>query len=163
MRTAYFVDIDILQYQNLIRKLCWDFIKPTNRTQDFEDLYQECILFVLEKKSKFNPTRGKLSTFVHHIVVHHLCDIFRRNKREPQTELIENLTDSELMTEDTEEIGYALLSHDAQNLLNLVQTGKIALSPQGSIGRIKKTLIPLWGEEKVKNVLTELQTWFLSM
>ncbi len=55
---------------NLIRKITWGFVRDTGF--EFDDLFSEACVACLEAQHKYNPEKGKETTFIFHIVTNHL-------------------------------------------------------------------------------------------
>jgi RNA polymerase sigma factor (sigma-70 family) len=61
---------------DLIRKIAWYFHKRTGI--DWDDLFQEAALIYLEKLEDYDPSKGKLSTYMWHVISSHLKNFIKR-------------------------------------------------------------------------------------
>ncbi len=68
---------------DLIRKSVWGYIKknPDLGFSDFDDLFAEACLACVEAQAKYDPERGKESTFIYHVVNNRLSTITQRKSR----------------------------------------------------------------------------------
>lgn len=55
---------------NLIRKITWGFVRDTGF--EFDDLFSEACMVCLETQNKYDPEKGKETTFIFHVVTNHL-------------------------------------------------------------------------------------------
>ena len=69
--------LNIEEHLNLIRKIVWSFVKG-NPGLEFDDLFSEACLACLEAKHKFNPEKGKGSTFIWRVVNNRILNIIGR-------------------------------------------------------------------------------------
>ena len=65
-----------MQNINLIRKIAWSFHKTTG--EDWEDLFQEAALAYLEAMRSYDPSRGKISTYMWWCVTSRLKSYLRK-------------------------------------------------------------------------------------
>lgn len=77
---------------NLIRKVVWSYVK-TSPVLDFDDLFSEACLAYLEAEPKYDASKGKKSTFVHHVVSNRLNSLIskegKKNTKEHPAETFE--------------------------------------------------------------------------
>ena len=66
--------LNIENHLDLIRKIAWSYVR-THPGLEFDDLFSEACLACLEARDKFNPERGKESTFIWAIVKNALIDL----------------------------------------------------------------------------------------
>jgi len=61
---------------NLIRKIAWSYHHTTG--VELDDLIQEASLAYIEAMRKYDPERGKISTFVWHTINNHLRNYLKK-------------------------------------------------------------------------------------
>lgn len=66
--------LNIENHLDLIRKIAWSYVR-THPELEFDDLFSEACLACLEARDKFNPERGKESTFIWAVVKNALIDL----------------------------------------------------------------------------------------
>ncbi len=66
--------LNIENHLDLIRKITWSYVKG-NPGLEFDDLFSEACLACLEARDKFNPERGKESTFIWAVVKNALINL----------------------------------------------------------------------------------------
>lgn len=62
---------------DLIRKIVWGFIKG-NPGLEFDDLFSEACLICLEAEHKYDPEKGKESTFIYHVVNNQMRTLLKK-------------------------------------------------------------------------------------
>ena len=72
--------LNIENHLNLIRKIAWSYVR-THPELEFDDLFSEACLACLEARDKFNPERGKESTFIWQVVHGRLSNIIGEQKK----------------------------------------------------------------------------------
>lgn len=91
--------LDIENHLNLIRKIAWSYVR-THPGLEFDDLFSEACLACLEARDKFNPERGKESTFIWRVVNNHLLDVIgRETARNTQEELVSEIPERNISFE----------------------------------------------------------------
>ena len=66
-----------MEHLGLIRKIAWSFHYTTGI--DFDDLFSEASLAYCEGLSKFDPERGKITTFMYTHIQNHLRNYLQKN------------------------------------------------------------------------------------
>ena len=66
--------LNIENHLDLIRKIAWSYVR-THPELEFDDLFSEACLACLEARDKFNPERGKESTFIWAVVKNALINL----------------------------------------------------------------------------------------
>jgi RNA polymerase sigma factor (sigma-70 family) len=61
----------------IIRKIVWSYIH-NNPGLEFDDLFAEACLAYLEASSSYNPSKGKKTTFIHHVVTNRINSLISR-------------------------------------------------------------------------------------
>jgi len=93
---------------NQAHSLAWSFCRTTGI--DFEELKSEALLALCIAVDNYDPSRGKLSTCVHHYVTRALCDFAQTHKENNVCEEYEEIAKS-INTENT-----AIFRHLISNL-----------------------------------------------
>ncbi len=70
----------------LIRKIVWSYVKG-NPGLEFDDLFQEACVAYLEAQSKYDPSRGKESTFYWWVVNNRLRTLLSKNNKRVTKEI----------------------------------------------------------------------------
>jgi len=60
----------------IIRRVVWSFVRSSGG--EFDEMLSEAVLVYLENQAKYNPARGKLSTFIWAVVSHHLISLIKK-------------------------------------------------------------------------------------
>jgi len=66
-----------MQDINLIKKLAWSFHRTTN--VEWDDLFQEAALAYYEGLTRYDSSKGKISTFMYHHIKNHLINYVRKH------------------------------------------------------------------------------------
>jgi len=156
------------QNLDLIRKIVWSYVK-SNEGLEFDDLFNEACLAVLEEQHRYNPERGKKTTFTYHVVTNHFNNLLKQDKETPvDAEYMEALlTDNEptpeqevIAQERWEEL-WSSLSPEAQAVYEILANGDIYLrtdKPRESRGILLKYLRQEnWGWGKIWGAFRELK------
>lgn len=64
----------------LLRELAWSFHKSTGL--DWDDLFQEAALAYLEAYKGYDKSKGKVTTYMWHVITSRLIDYVRREKKQ---------------------------------------------------------------------------------
>jgi len=121
----------------LICKIAWSFHRTTGL--EFEELLSEAILAYLEALPKYNPKRGKLSTFMSRIMQQALVDYYKREKQYTSISNVEYLDD--FIPEY--EFFPPSLPDDLQHIIDTIQYGEedySQLLPKFARGALIKVL-----------------------
>jgi len=70
----------------LIRKIVWSYVRG-NPGLEFDDLFQEGCIAYLEAQGKYDPSRGKESTFYWHVVNNRLRTLLSKNNKQMAKEI----------------------------------------------------------------------------
>jgi len=65
------------EHLDLIRRIAWNYVK-TNPGLEFDDLFSEACIAYLEGVHKFNPKKGKISTYIWAIVSNQLNVVVKK-------------------------------------------------------------------------------------
>lgn len=138
-------------HTNLIRKIVWKYVHD-NPGLEFEDLFSEACLICLIKADSYDPSKGKESTFIWHVVNNHMLNLLGRERgrkykehcvREAPDDVTDSPEDIVIAREHWEE-RVAKLSPEARSLYVLVLTGALpiedATTPKQCRGIIAKAL-----------------------
>ncbi len=69
-----------MKHEGLIAKIAWSFARSTR--MDFDDLFQEGCIALLEAEEKFDPDRGvRFSTFAYWAIKNHILNYINREKK----------------------------------------------------------------------------------
>lgn len=142
-------------YESMLKQIAWSFIPGDI---DIDDLIAEANLtfFKVIKSNKYNPKRGAFTTYLHRCVTQALRDLYRKEKKRKELELIhtqERKTTTkhsrimELMDE---------LNNDCKTIIQLI------LETPGDIKTLSKTgirshlLAQGWGRRKINKNMDSL-------
>jgi len=160
---------------NLIRKIVWSYVRR-NPGLEFDDLFSEACLSVLEKQHKFNPNKGKESTFIWHLVDNHLKTLLSqeavRNEtvhcmEEVETNDVEPGPEQQLAARERFTYLISSLSPEAQAVCSLTLKNQDIYLPtdkpkkcRGEIMRVLKeqgwSWSQIWGSfAELKQILSE--------
>ena len=64
---------------NLIRKIAWSFHSTTGL--DWDDLFQEAALAYFEALNQYDPSRGKITTFMWYTITNHLKNYLKKQQK----------------------------------------------------------------------------------
>ena len=106
---------------NQAHSLAWSFCRTTGI--DFEELKSEALLALCIAVDNYDPSRGKLSTCVHHYVTRALCD-FVKDQRENVCEEYEEMAKS-INTENTAVFRHLMnnLGEEARLIADIIFSG----------------------------------------
>jgi RNA polymerase sigma factor (sigma-70 family) len=161
--------INVENYINLIRKICWDFLQTGYKANlDFQDCVQECCLRILEQKDKYN-SKWKQSTFIHKICENHLTNLVRNLYRKKRT-IIEQLSNKEYISNDPRKLPDSLYMLELTPLeLEIIQLfeqkyndGK-SLKNKKVLQEIYEQLNLQYEKKTIVNAIAELKKWYLSL
>jgi RNA polymerase sigma factor (sigma-70 family) len=68
-----------MEHLNLIRKIAWSFHNSTGL--EWDDLFSEACLAYYEGLSHYDPSRGKITTFMYYWIPNHLINYIKRNRK----------------------------------------------------------------------------------
>jgi len=141
---------------DLIMKIVWSYHHTTGLNWD--DLFQEAVLAYFESLKKYDPKRGKITTFIWHCLQSRL-----RNYVKKEYEFYEKIEPIEISIDLPEEkVGiFECLSIDANKILSTLLNfpDSISMDP----GKIKKKINDFftevgWNELRIKSVINELES-----
>jgi len=156
------------QNLNLVRKIVWSYVK-SNEGLEFDDLFSEACLAVLENQHRYNPEKGKKTTFTYHIVTNHLNNLLKQKVENPvDNEVIEDLlTDNEpspeqaIIAQERWEETHKSLSPEAQMIYEILADGDLYLpidKPKKCKGIIIEHLRQMgWSWSQIWNSFSELK------
>jgi len=114
----------------LIRKIAWSFHNSTG--EDWNDLFQEASLAYCEALQKYNPKKGKITTYMWWCISSHLVNYLHLQYR--QNGHIECIEDLRAVDRPVESVSlFGSLSKEAKEIANMVLSSPEALdglSPQ---------------------------------
>lgn len=158
----------IEQDLNLIRKIVWSYTK-TIPGLEFDDLFSEaCIIYLLAEK-RYDPSRGKKSTFMWHSIKNKL-NILIGKETKKKTEMLYEHPESDyyddpetqLLANEKWQLLMSALSPEAREICQLIiEEPDIYLPlhrPKLCRGIIRKTLLSRgWSYSKIWDSFTELK------
>lgn len=162
--------IRIVDYQPLIYKLCWSFYESTGGVLEWADLVSECYLHWYKVRKKYNPKKGKFSTYIYTALRNHLIT-YTKEKLEERNLYSEDVIDVELFNDkvpDTESRlmfldGIKQLSQDAKDVCKIIIDNPekycFITSSFKSRGNIRKQLKNMkWDYIRIGNAFSEIRT-----
>lgn len=140
---------------NLIRKIAWSFHDSTR--EDWDDLFQEASLAYLEGLEKYNPSRGRISTFMWRHVSNHLMNYLKEEQKHQACSLDEISVGSPIKSN-----GYMeSLSEDAQTIARIILLKPCKysmLKPKAARWEIKRQLKRRgWSWLKIRTAIWRLK------
>jgi len=142
---------------NLIRKIAWSFHLTTGL--EWEDLFQEASLAYCEALDKYNPERGKLTTFMWYSISTHLKNYVKKNRKHSEHLCpIDELTNYE--SNSSNELFEKISEHGSQLLSILVATPEkydTTLTPSIAMEIVTKMVKTGWKRSMVWSTLKELR------
>ena len=107
---------------NLIRKIAWSFHHSSG--VEFEDLFSEACVAYFEGLENYDPSKGKITTFMWTHITHHLRNYFNKMYRKqpslvPMEELLNEPTYSitnlfEMLTPEAEEVAKIIIETSSE-------------------------------------------------
>ena len=142
---------------NLIRKIAWSFHTTTGI--ELEELCAEATLAYLESLKKYDPSRGKITTYAWWYIHSHLKNYLKINAKHTHTPSIDDVyADRPVRSVPF----WESLSQDAQQIVDLVLTTPrafVCLTTEEAQQRVTNILTCHgWTVEKIQEGLTELTT-----
>lgn len=86
--------MNIENHLDLIRKIVWSYVSNYPGLE-FEDLFSEACLACLEKKDKYDPSRGKETTFIWYSVHNHIRNLLGKEPIRKELPITYTPTDPE--------------------------------------------------------------------
>ena len=145
---------------NLIHKIAWSFHKSTG--MDVDDLIQEASLIYLEAIKTYDPSKGKLSTYIWKVTKNHLQSfVTYQNKWNDKTISIEEVDIDKPVSR------YSLfdsLTREAKDIVDVVLSAPAefdSLIPAKARKRVMNKLRgKQWTVKKIAQGMEELKTVF---
>ncbi len=142
---------------NLLRKIAWSFHKSTGLNWD--DLFSEACWLYCKALNSYNPSKGKLSTYVWWLVSSELKDYVKRYRLEK--ELCCFFEDSKKDYPVSYSYFFESLSNEAQTIAKLILTTPnkfVVLSSDKIEERIEHIMRRRgWSEKKIQSGLNDLK------
>ena len=145
---------DYKDYLQLMRKVAWSFHITTG--EDWNDLFQEAFLGYIEALKKYNPKKGKFSSFLW-IVISDRLKKFLRQERESSGKFLKELDDY-----DSQTLGITITqsSIEYQEMIRIIEHNIKTLTGLPK-KEIKKKIYEImlkhgWSFDKTEEVLQEL-------
>jgi len=139
---------DYKNYLKLIQKITWSFYKTTG--VDWNDLFQEAFFGYLEAKEKYDPKKGKFSSFLWITISSRLKKYLRKEMEFRKIEVVDWELESyspQISIETTE-----ILNSIAENIGEFINLSKKEITKKIYEVMLKKG----WSFTKTKEVLQEL-------
>jgi len=166
---------------DIIRKVVWSYVNSCPGLE-FDDLFAEAYLAYLEALPRYDSTKGKISTFIYHVVRNRLNNMFKMEKRKRTNEYLEDISEMKnllhqerfpnpeqyLLAKEHEEELFAAMSTEAFAICKLImEESDIFLSidkPRQCRGIIYRELRKRnWSWAKIWETSHELKQVFSSV
>ena len=143
--------IDYKDYLQLMRKIVWSFHITTG--EDWNDLFQEAFLGFLEAREKYNPKKGKFSSFLW-IVISDRLKKYLREEKESSGKFLNKLDD------DLQSLIIHPISTDILEMIKVIGDnvgGLISLPRKETKRKVYEIMLKHgWSFKKTEQVLQEL-------
>ena len=142
---------------NLIRKIAWSFHNTTG--YDWDDLFQEAALAYCIALKRYNPSRGKLTTYMWRTISNHLqLFITYQNKWNDKTISIEDA----LISKPTTNPSFLdSLGREARDIVDVILSSPAefdALDPKKALKTVMNKLRgKRWSAKKIEQGVKELK------
>ena len=146
----------------LIQKIAWSFHNSTG--EDWDDLFQEASLAYLQALENYNPSKGKITTYMWYCVSSHLVNYLRKDYH--QAGHISCVDDLTMFDRPVESISlFESLREDSKEIANMIldcSTVFDSLSAPVAQSNIIKTLTyhKNWVSRRIKLAINELKLVF---
>ena len=101
----------------LIQKIAWSFHNSTG--ENWDDLFQEASLAYLQALENYNPSKGKITTYMWYCVSSHLVNYLRKDSHQAgHVSCIEDMTVMDRPVESTSL--FESLGEDATEIVNMI-------------------------------------------
>jgi len=148
---------------NLIRKIAWSFHKTTG--EDWEDLFQEAALGYLEAMHSYDPSRGKISTYMWWCVTSRLKTYLR--KESTLTNHLCSIEDNPVDIPIVDNPLFESLTDDAQQIARTVLRcpKKFVIGKRDSAYKRLQRVFRYkgWEEERIQRGIKDLEVVFSSL
>jgi len=148
---------------NLIRKIAWSFHKTTGK--DWEDLFQEASLAYLEALHSYDPSRGKISTYMWWCITSRLKSYLR--KESTLTDHLCSIEDTPVDIPVADTPLFESLTDDAQQIARTVLRcpKKFVVGKRNSAyKRLQRVLRHKgWEKERIQRGIKDLELMFSSL
>jgi len=91
----------------MIRKIAWSYSRSTGL--EYDELFSEACLAYLESLGHYDPSKGKISTYLHHVVNNSLNNLIYKNNRKNNREIITEDKDFDFLASD--------ISHNPEQMM----------------------------------------------
>ena len=89
----------MIEQLNMIRQIAWSYTR-THPEMEFDELFSEACLACLEASPKYDSSKGKRTTYYHHVAHSHLNNLIRRESRRTFRETAVDLSIYEVLASD---------------------------------------------------------------
>jgi len=131
----------MIEQLNMIRQIAWSYTR-THPEMEFDDLFSEACLACLEASPRYDSSKGKRTTYYHHVAHSHLNNLIQRESRRTFRETVVDLSTYEevLASDDPEpeerlasqqrwEEMLTMLSPEAQMVCSIITNEKAVFLP----------------------------------
>ena len=86
----------MIEQLNMIRQIAWSYTR-THPEMEFDDLFSEACLACIEASPKYDSSKGKRTTYYHHVACSHLNNLIRQESRRTFREETVDLSEYEML------------------------------------------------------------------
>jgi RNA polymerase sigma factor (sigma-70 family) len=152
-------NFNFLSYERLLHKIAYSFHQTTGI--ELDDLFQEASLAYLEALKNYNPSRGKITTYIWWCIHNHLKIYIDKNSRRPTLVSFEDIKINPVVINN---MLFERLSPEAQQIAKTILDCPrpfITRPPKEAIKRVESVMLSKgWSIQRVQTGIDELKQIF---